>query len=74
MDSATTLTLQTKSEKQTLAFAERDMLAEELDEFARCIRGEAQPETDAAAALNALMVIRGGIASHESGQLYTLER
>jgi predicted dehydrogenase len=74
MDMATTLTLQTKSERQTIPFSAHDMLVEELDEFARCIRGEAEPETDAAAALNALMVIRGGIASHESGQLYTLER
>lgn len=68
MDAATTLTLQSKSGKESIGFEERDMLVEELDEFARCIRGEMAPETDGAAAMAALAVIRGALTSHESGR------
>lgn len=67
MDAATTLTLQSKSGKENIGFEERDMLVEELDEFARCMRGEMAPETDGAAAMAALKVIRGAITSHETG-------
>ena len=67
MDAATTLTLQTKSAAEKVPFEERDMLVEELDEFARCVRGEMAPETDGAAAMAALAVIRGALTSHESG-------
>jgi predicted dehydrogenase len=67
MDPATTLTLQTKSGSETIAFETRDMLMDELDEFARCIRGEAVPETGAAEGLAALQVIRGALESHENG-------
>lgn len=74
MDAATTLTLQTKTGPETVDFEPRDMLAEELDEFARCIRGEAVPETGAAEALAALEIIRGALNSHESGQIYTVEK
>jgi predicted dehydrogenase len=72
MDAATTLTLQSKSGTQSITFEERDMLSEELDEFARCIRGEMSPETDGAAAMAALEVIRGAITSHESGRAVEL--
>ncbi|HEX9923020.1 MAG TPA: Gfo/Idh/MocA family oxidoreductase [Anaerolineae bacterium] len=67
MDPATTLTLQTKSGSETIEFETRDMLMDELDEFARCIRGEAVPETGAAEGLAALQVIRGALESHENG-------
>ncbi len=50
LDGATTLNLAGKP----VAFDERDMLAEELAEFGRCIRGEAVPETGAAEAIAAL--------------------
>ena len=73
MDSATTLTLQTKSGQETIAFEPRDMLVEELEEFAACVRGEATPETGPAEALAALEIVRGAIASHENGQIYTME-
>jgi predicted dehydrogenase len=73
MDAATTLTLQTKSGRESISFEPRPMLVEELDEFARCIRGEAVPETGANEALAALQVIRGALASHERGQIYTME-
>lgn len=72
MDAATTLTLQTKRGSETIEFETRDMLGEELDEFARCIRGEATPETGAAEALAALAVIRGALEAHERGQRQTL--
>lgn len=66
MDPATTLTLQTKSGSETIEFETRDMLMDELDEFARCVRGEAVPETGAAEGLAALQVIRGALESHEN--------
>jgi len=72
MDAATTLTLQTKSDRQVIQFEERDMLVEELEEFARCVRGETTPETDAEAGLQALQIIRGAIASHENGQPHVI--
>ena len=43
------------------------MLAEELAEFGRCIRDQAEPETGAAEGLRALAVIRGTLASNERG-------
>ncbi len=73
MDAATRLTLQTKSERTAVEFEERDMLVEELDEFARCVRGEMMPETGADEALAALALIRGALAAHESGQPYVME-
>jgi predicted dehydrogenase len=73
MDAATTLTLQTQTTQETVAFEPRDMLLEELEEFASCIRGEAVPETGASEALAALEVIRGAITSHENGQIYVME-
>ncbi len=50
LDGVTTLTLGGES----VEFEERDMLAEELEEFGRCIRGEAVPETGAAEGIGAL--------------------
>jgi len=44
-------------------FPQKDMLMEELDEFARCVRGEMLPETDATTGLNALALIRGAGAA-----------
>ncbi|MBE7555801.1 MAG: Gfo/Idh/MocA family oxidoreductase [Anaerolineales bacterium] len=69
MDAATRLTLQTKSGEEIVSFEPRDMLVEELEEFARCIRGEGSPETGAEAALAALRVIQGAITSHQHGQI-----
>ncbi len=67
MDPATTLTLQTRNGREVLSFETRDMLAEELAEFGRCIRDQAEPETGAAEGLRALAVIRGTLASNERG-------
>ncbi len=74
MDPSTTLTLVTQSGSERLPFEARDMVAEELDEFARCVRGETEPETGAAEGIAALAVIRCAIESSESGRVATLER
>lgn len=67
MDAATTLTLRTKSTVEQLEFEALDMLADELDEFARCVQGTAQPETGAQEGLRALDVILSAVRSHETG-------
>jgi predicted dehydrogenase len=48
---------------EPVAFEPRDMLADELAEFGACIRGEAQPETGAAAGIQALRVILDALGS-----------
>ena len=53
LDGATVLTLG----GEPIAFAERDMLAEELAEFAACVRGGGAPETGAEEGIRALRVI-----------------
>jgi predicted dehydrogenase len=53
LDGATELTLG----GERVEFDERDMLAEELAEFGRCIRGEAEPETGADEGIAALAVV-----------------
>ena len=58
LDGVTTLTL----DGEPVEFEERDMLAEELDEFGRCIRGEAEPETGADEGLAALTVVVEALA------------
>jgi predicted dehydrogenase len=65
LDAATTLTLG----GEPVEFEARDMLAEELGEFGRCIRGDAEPETGGdegiaalAAVLDALDAPTGAVA------------
>ena len=53
LDGVTTLTLG----GEQIDFEERDMLAEELAEFGRCIRGEAEPETGADEGVAALAAV-----------------
>ena len=53
LDGVTRLTLG----GEQVEFEERDMLAEELAEFGRCIRGEAQPETGADEGIAALAAV-----------------
>jgi len=73
MDGATTLSLLRRTGRVLVEFEPRDVLVEELEEFARCVRGGAKPETGAAEALAALRVVRGAIESHERGAVVTLE-
>ncbi|MDR7426152.1 MAG: Gfo/Idh/MocA family oxidoreductase [Armatimonadota bacterium] len=67
LDPATALTLRTEAGLVPVTFTPRDPLVEELEEFARCVRGAAQPETGAAEALAALQVIVAAVRSHELG-------
>jgi UDP-N-acetyl-2-amino-2-deoxyglucuronate dehydrogenase len=53
LDRVTALTLN----GEPVEFEERDMLAEELAEFDRCIRGEAEPETGADEGIAALAAV-----------------
>jgi UDP-N-acetyl-2-amino-2-deoxyglucuronate dehydrogenase len=53
LDGVTTLTL----DGERVTFQARDMLAEELAEFGRCIRGEAEPETGADEGMAALAAV-----------------
>ena len=59
VDGATTLTL----DGEPVEFEERDMLADELAELGRCMRGEAQPETGAAEGLVALGAVLDAIGA-----------
>jgi len=72
VDHATTLTLRTKSTTEQVEFEARDMLVDELVEFARCVRGEMQPETGAQEGLRALNAILSVIHSHETGNIVEL--
>jgi predicted dehydrogenase len=67
LDGATTLRLTTAEGTRDVPFEARDPLAEELDELARCARGEAEPETGAAEALAALAVVLGAVESDATG-------
>jgi predicted dehydrogenase len=58
LDGVTTLAL----DGEPVEFDERDMLAEELGEFGRCVRGEAEPETGADEGIAALSVVVEALA------------
>ena len=60
LDRVTTLTLG----GQPVEFQERDMLAEELAEFGRCIDGSAQPETGADEGIAALSTVLQALGAH----------
>jgi predicted dehydrogenase len=67
LDSVTTLRLTTADGTGEVPFEHRDVLVEELEELARCARGEAEPETGAAEALAALAVVLGAVESAATG-------
>jgi UDP-N-acetyl-2-amino-2-deoxyglucuronate dehydrogenase len=60
LDGVTTLTL----DGERVSFEGRDMLAEELAEFGRCIRGEAEPETGADEGIAALATVLQALETH----------
>jgi UDP-N-acetyl-2-amino-2-deoxyglucuronate dehydrogenase len=64
LDAVTTLTL----DGAPVAFDERDMLAEELAELARCVRTGSAPETGAAEGIAALRAIRGALDGDRAWQ------
>jgi UDP-N-acetyl-2-amino-2-deoxyglucuronate dehydrogenase len=61
VDAATTLTLHASDGTRELEFEPRDPLAEQLDEFARAVRGEARFETGPDEAVAALRVIEAAL-------------
>lgn len=67
MDEATTLTIEDATGSVDLPFEPCDMLVDELEEFARCIRTGAPPETGAREGLAALSVIEGVVEAAASG-------
>ena len=68
LDGATTLRLTAAEGTRKIGFEQRDVLVEELDELARCVRGEAEPETGAAEALAALAIVLGAVESDATGR------
>ena len=60
LDGVTTLTL----DGEPVEFEDRDMLAEELSEFGRCIRDEARPETGADEGIAALGTVLQALEAH----------
>jgi predicted dehydrogenase len=61
LDGATTLT----AGGEQVGFEQRDMLAEELAEFGRCIREGTAPETGADEGIAALRVVEEALSGHE---------
>lgn len=57
MDEGTSLTLEAKSWSEPIPFESRDMLADELGEFARCVRTGEPPETGPVEATRALRAV-----------------
>ncbi|HEX9122992.1 MAG TPA: Gfo/Idh/MocA family oxidoreductase, partial [Actinomycetota bacterium] len=73
LDAATTLTLERAGGAEAVPFEPRDMLVDELQELARCVRDGARPETGAAEGIAALRVILGAVASAEEGRIVRAE-
>jgi predicted dehydrogenase len=66
LDAVTTLLL----DGEPVAFDERDMLAEQLAEFGRCVRRGQEPETGAAEGIAALRAIRAALAAGDEVQAW----
>ena len=58
---------------QPVAVTKTDALVDELEEFARAVRGTAQPEMDGERATASLAVIRAGIKSAREGRRVTVK-
>lgn len=63
VDSNTSLTFQTRTLLETVRIEPQDPLALELDEFARCVRDQAVPETGAEQGLAAMAVVEAALRS-----------
>lgn len=74
IDKMTTLTIISGDACEEVDFTPRDMLVDELEEFAHCIRGGMVPETGADEGIAALQVILGALESHETGYAVSLEK
>jgi predicted dehydrogenase len=58
---------------QPVPCAKNDTIVEELEEFARAVRGQGRPEMDGDAATRSLAVLRAGIRSAREGRRITIE-
>ena len=67
-DLNTSLTYQTRTEREAVPFEPQDPLMLELDEFARSVRGEAHPETGAQQGLAAMAVVEAALQSFSTGK------
>jgi len=72
LDEHTTLTLTRQTGVEQLAVNNRDMVVEELEEFASCVRGEAEPETGATEGAAALAAVLAALESSASGKAVRL--
>jgi UDP-N-acetyl-2-amino-2-deoxyglucuronate dehydrogenase len=68
VDPHTQLHLQTSQTIEPLPVTAQDVLALQADEFARCVRGLAQPETGAEEGLAAMAVVEAALLSFEGGR------
>lgn len=74
MDSETRLELQRRDGTvEGIPFEPRDMVADELEEFGRCIGEGATPETGAAEGIAALRVVLGAVESARTGHAVDLD-
>jgi predicted dehydrogenase len=62
-----------KDEPKDITLEERDIILEQIDEFAHCIRTGERPETDGEGGLVALALIRAAIESARTGKQVALE-
>jgi predicted dehydrogenase len=67
VDPTSRLTIQTRETREEIPFEPQDVLALELDEFARAVRGLAQTETGAREGLAALAVAEAAFRSSATG-------
>jgi predicted dehydrogenase len=66
VDKDTNLSVHTKAERVLVPIDPKDCIADQLDEFARSIRGETVPETGAKEALSALAVVEAALLSERT--------
>jgi xylose dehydrogenase (NAD/NADP) len=62
-----------KDEPKDITLEERDIILEQIDEFAHCIQTGERPETDGEGGLVALALIRAAIESARTGKQVALE-
>jgi hypothetical protein len=66
VDLNSSLTLHTPEKRTQIPVSPKDAIAEQLEEFARCIRGEANPETGAKEGITAVSVVEVAIESYKA--------
>ena len=67
VDERTQLSVQSASGREAVRVEPQDCLADQIDEFARCMRGETKPETGADEGIAALTVVEAALRSFTQG-------